>query len=190
MNKLFILLILLLLGCTPKLEKALKVVTKTETNAKVGQQEIYSAFPKVPADFAAAVFPVKEKMTVVRDTIRTTVTIPGKRIPCPGVTGADGKTFHSYVQCPDCVYEQTTIRELETRIQENTALVLARQRQINEMEAEAGMSLEQINKQRNEIETLKAEKKTIQNKLTWIYIGVGGLVLLTGLFFLYRILRP
>jgi hypothetical protein len=52
--------LLLMVSCTPSLEKALDKVTETEQSANTAQYTIHQAYPNITAAFSATVYPVQE----------------------------------------------------------------------------------------------------------------------------------
>lgn len=173
---------LLLLFCFTScvtLEKSIDKITQSEVNAKLANQAIKDKYELVSASDCSKWFPIQEKIVTRVDTVKTTVTIPGKEIQCPETVDTQtGKKYIPVVKCPDTHYEQQTIRELTEKTQESTAKVRILELKNEKAELAIKIQFEEIARLNENIAKAEQEKSRYLKALGIIaFLAVVAIVL-------------
>jgi hypothetical protein len=184
MNKLYPILLLLLISSCISTEKAARKATKDEEAAKYTNGLIKAKYPLVSSSDCAEWYPIKEKIVTKRDTVKTLVTVPGDSIPCPPVKDEKtGKVYTPKVKCPDVSYFQEQITELTEKTQESTAKVETANLTINRLAADTTAKAATIKQTQQQAADYKAER----NKAYW---ALGIVAVVIGGFIVLKFLKP
>lgn len=154
----YLLLILILAGCY------------SERKAKEQFSKAAIAYPKLPADYCAITYPVKD--SVITDTLTTTDTLYVDPLPADTVMIQDFDTIRIYItKTQPAKIITNTIRIRDTIYQTNTAA-------LKSCELDNSRLIAVTTKQAGDIDKWQG---TAKKRFWWILILAGAIVTYTGI---------